>query len=101
MPNWKHPSAFNIDPTPPDVAREADAMGLRVVIYRYRSFGGGGTPREGDCVVWMVKDALSGRDLGSWVPATSSLRVGPALARGVLTPAEALAAFVSRLEIAA
>lgn len=42
---------------------------------------------------WMLRDAVTRQDVGSWCPATGSLRCGKRMVRGVLTSAQVLAEF--------
>src|SRR5262245_33140101 len=84
-----NPNAPKCQEAPFDVRAQAEQLGLRVEVWLYRGLGG---TAERDCVVWMIQDA-SGRDLGSWVPHTTSLRVLGKIITGVLTPMEALAHF--------
>ncbi len=51
----------------------ARMLGLRAVRHDYRERGGPRSNKGG--VLWMVEDARTGKELGSWVPLTGSARI--------------------------
>lgn len=66
-------------------ARDALAVGLLVSLI----LDGCHTP------FWIIRDAGTGRDVGSWCPTTGSLRCRNRMLKGIVTGAQVLAEFGS------
>ena len=66
-------------------ARDALAVGLLVSLIE----DGCHTP------FWIIRDAVTRKDVGSWCPATGSLRCRKRMLKGVTTSAQVLAEFGS------